>query len=289
MSREDFLPGTISPALAEQVEAETYADYQAAASARARAAAGAWQVRVGGGVALAVTTDTTGFWNRVLGLGFAESVSAGLLAWIAEFYRHHGIAAATLALAPSILPPDWARLCDQLNISPAEATTVKLACATGAARAHAAEHPARLDQGLRLGPVGAGQAREFAEAKSTAFLGRAAPGAYQGQASLGLIGRPGWQSFAVFDGPAIVATGSLHVVENVGHLFGGATLPGYRGRGAQSALIEARVAAARAAGCDWVIAETSVTDNPSLRNMRRAGLRPYYERQHWTWRDGPDA
>jgi len=289
MSRGDYLPGSISPAQAEQAEAETYADYQAAAAAPAMAAAGARQLRAGGGVALAVAKDTTGFWNRVTGLGFAEPVTASLLAQITEFYQQQGIAAATLVLAPSLLPPDWARLCEERNIFPSGAATVKLARALGAARGAAAGHPARLDPGLRLGPVAPGQAREFAEAKSTAFLAAAAPGSYQGEASFGIIGRPGWHSLAVFDGAAIVATGSLHVVENVGHLFGGATLAGYRGRGAQSALIDARIAAARAAGCDWVIAETDVTDNPSLRNMRRAGLRPYYERQHWTWRDGKRA
>jgi len=289
MSHGDYLPGSISPAQAELVEAETYADYQAAAAAPAMAAAGARQLRAGGGVALAVAKDATGFWNRVTGLGFAEPVTAGLLATVTEFYRQQGIAAVTLVLAPSLLPPDWARLCEQLNISLAGPGTVKLARELAAAPARAADRPAGLDPSLRLGPVAAGLAREFAEAKSTAFLGPAAPGAYLREASAGLIGRPGWQSLAVFDGAAVVATGSLHVVENVGHLFGGATLPGYRGRGAQSALIDARIAAARAAGCDWVIAETSVTDNPSLRNMRRAGLRPYYERQHWTWRDGPDA
>ncbi|HEY6791995.1 MAG TPA: GNAT family N-acetyltransferase [Trebonia sp.] len=279
----------ISPALAERVEAETYADYEAAAPAAARVAAGAAQLRVAGGVALAAARDATGFWNRVVGLGFADPVSASLLGTITEYYRRRGIAEATLALAPSALPPDWARLCEELNISAAGAATVKLACETGVARARAVEHPARLDAGLRLAPVAAGQAGEFAKAKSAAFLGAAAVGAYQVDTSYGLIGRPGWQSFAIFDGASIAAVASLHVVGNVGHLFGGATLPGYRGRGAQSALISARVQAAWNAGCDWVIAETAAEDNPSLRNIQRGGLRGCYERQHWTWRDGEGA
>jgi GNAT superfamily N-acetyltransferase len=276
----------ISPALAERVEAETYADYEAAARGPARAAAGAGQLRVGGGVALAVPKDATGFWNRVVGLGLAEPVSARLLGIVTEFYWSYGITEAALALAPSALPSDWGRICPELNISPAEATTVKLARETGPARERAAEHLARLDAGLRLGPVESGQAGEFAQAKSAAFLGAAGSGAYQVDTSYGLIGRPGWQSFAVFDGATIVAAASLHVVGNVGHLFGGGTLPAYRGRGAQSALIAARVEAAWDAGCDWVMAEAAAGDNPSLRNLGRAGLRRCYERPHWTWREG---
>ena len=99
---------------------------------------------------------------------------------------------------------------------------------------------------MRVGRVTAGQAREFAEAKSTAFYGAASVTGYQ-------------------------------------------TGPGYRGRGAQLALIAARVEAARSAGCDWVIAEAAAGDNPSVRNQQRAGLGTCYERQHWTWRDSKGA
>jgi hypothetical protein len=75
----------------------------------------------------------------------------------------------------------------------------------------------------------------------------------------------------------------------VGLLFGCATLPPARRRGAQSALIAARVAAAREAGCDWVIADTAAErpgeDNSSLHNMLRAGLSVQYVRRVWTWGD----
>jgi len=134
-------------------------------------------------------------------------------------------------------------------------------------------------------PVALSQARELAEAKSTAFYGAASVTGYPTEKACAIIGRPGWQSFAVFDGATIVAVASLHVVDNAGHMFAGATLPEYRGRGAQSALIAARIEAAWSAGCDAVIAEAAAADNPSLHNQQRAGLRSCYERQHWTWRD----
>jgi GNAT superfamily N-acetyltransferase len=94
---------------------------------------------------------------------------------------------------------------------------------------------------------------------------------------------PGFRSFAVWDGPEIVAGANLFIRGEVASLNAGATLPSHRSQGAQSALIAARVKAARQAGCRWLVAETGNPDpgtiNHSLNNMRRAGLRPQYVRR----------
>lgn len=54
------------------------------------------------------------------------------------------------------------------------------------------------------------------------------------------------------------------------------------------ALLTARVRAAEAAGCRWLVAETGVEGpgehNPSLHNMLRVGFEPLYERANWLWR-----
>ena len=71
-------------------------------------------------------------------------------------------------------------------------------------------------------------------------------------------------------------------------LFGAATLATHRGRGAQSGLLAARLRAAAEAGVRWVSAETGAeapgSHNPSLHNIRRAGLVDVYERPNWLWR-----
>jgi hypothetical protein len=114
------------------------------------------------------------------------------------------------------------------------------------------------------------------------------PAEHQMEMAVGSVGRPGWQSFAVFEGSAIVAAASLRISGDIGHLFGGATLPHARGRGAQSALIAARAAAALEAGCRWLIGETGAEapgeNNSSLHNMLRAGMGAHYHRQNWVWR-----
>jgi GNAT superfamily N-acetyltransferase len=63
----------------------------------------------------------------------------------------------------------------------------------------------------------------------------------------------------------------------VGWLGLGATLPEYRGRGAQSAILAARIEHARRLGCATVVTETGelADDRPSssYRNIVRAGFR----------------
>lgn len=102
------------------------------------------------------------------------------------------------------------------------------------------------------------------------------------------VGRPNWQQYAVWEGERIIAVGSVFVHGNCADIFGGATLPEARRRGAQSALLTARVRAAQAAGCRWLVAETGAEGpgehNASLHNMLRAGFEPLYERVTWLWR-----
>jgi GNAT superfamily N-acetyltransferase len=67
------------------------------------------------------------------------------------------------------------------------------------------------------------------------------------------------------------ATAALSVHGGVGYLADGATLPRFRGRGLQSALIHRRLADATAAGCDVAGSQASF-GSTSNRNLQRAGL-----------------
>lgn len=95
------------------------------------------------------------------------------------------------------------------------------------------------------------------------------------------IGQPGWHFYFAVVNERPVAGAAMYV-EGDGAWFGlAATLPEYRHRGAQTALLLQRIRDARAAGCRWVSAETtpeSLAPNPSLRNMKRLGLRELYHR-----------
>jgi GNAT superfamily N-acetyltransferase len=279
---------SISPAEIEQIEAESYADFEAAASAAARAALGTRELRVAGGVALAMPNDSSRFWSKALGLGFSEPVTVKVMERIAEFYRRQGLPSALVQIAPHVLPPDWAEICEKVNIADSGSAWVKLLGELStmsemvAARGGTGTY---LDAGLSVATVSAERAREWASVMWEVFE---FPVEYQIEMPVAVVGRPGWQAFGVFEDDAVIAVGALHMQGRVGHLFGGATLPRARGRGAQSALIAARVLAAREAGCDWLVAETFGESpgehSPSLHNMLRAGMSVRYERQNWVWR-----
>jgi ribosomal protein S18 acetylase RimI-like enzyme len=80
------------------------------------------------------------------------------------------------------------------------------------------------------------------------------------------------------DGVA-AAAGAL-VLGEVANLANASTLPQFRGRGLQSALIRARMAAAAAAGADLVCAGASWASQ-SQRNLERAGLRIASTKTTW--------
>jgi GNAT superfamily N-acetyltransferase len=86
----------------------------------------------------------------------------------------------------------------------------------------------------------------------------------------------GWSCWLALDGDEPVAAAGLYVASGAGYLGLAATLPGQRGKGAQSALLAARVRAAAAHGCSLVFTETgerrSERPSNSYRNILRAGF-----------------
>ena len=92
------------------------------------------------------------------------------------------------------------------------------------------------------------------------------------------IGLPGWYHYLVRYGDEPGSASVLYVTEGVAQFFVATTMPAYRGRGGQQALIQRRLADAQAAGCDLATSQT-VIDNASPRNMARHG----FEQLHLRW------
>ena len=84
----------------------------------------------------------------------------------------------------------------------------------------------------------------------------------------------GWLYVALVDGVQAGAA-ALTIADGVGLLANAATLPDFRGRGCQTALVAARLADAAAAGCD-LVASGAAFGSQSQRNLERAGLRMAY-------------
>jgi ribosomal protein S18 acetylase RimI-like enzyme len=100
----------------------------------------------------------------------------------------------------------------------------------------------------------------------------------------GFPGAPDYRGYAAWDGGKMVGVAGLLVHGDIGHLSTAGTLPEYRGRGVQSALIALRAREAAAAGCKWLVTETGAGPGTSLNNMLRAGFKPLYDPRNWRWR-----
>jgi ribosomal protein S18 acetylase RimI-like enzyme len=96
----------------------------------------------------------------------------------------------------------------------------------------------------------------------------------------------GWRLYlALVDGsPAGAAM--LTLDDDVGYLANASTLPAFRRRGVQGALIAARIADARAAGCEAVCSQAEF-GSASQRNLERAGLSVAYTKAVWRLNELP--
>ncbi|WP_099520262.1 GNAT family N-acetyltransferase [Paenibacillus sp. BIHB 4019] len=96
-----------------------------------------------------------------------------------------------------------------------------------------------------------------------------------------LFSREGWQFYAAEIDHIAVGVGVVHIHEQIASLTFAATLPEYRMRGVQAALIAARLRAAAQAGCSLIVGQAAYCSS-SQRNMERAGMRLCYTRSTWS-------
>jgi GrpB-like predicted nucleotidyltransferase (UPF0157 family)/GNAT superfamily N-acetyltransferase len=96
-----------------------------------------------------------------------------------------------------------------------------------------------------------------------------------------------WQHYMAFEGSKPAATGSVYFSGDTAWTSFAATNPDYRGRGAQGALLKARIDEAGKRGCKWIATETaedsSEHDAPSYRNLLRYGFRLLYKRPNYVF------
>ena len=197
--------------------------------------------------------------NRVTGLGAADDAA---LAEIDAFYRAHGIprytvAAATPALAERLhdrgfaLTNTWMTFRRGTGDPPTVQTTPRIEAANGS------------DFAAIIGTVSGMPANVFAVFGS-------------------LPARDGWHCLVASDGDEPFACAALFVHEGAGWLGAAGTLPGHRGKGAQGALLAARIALAQDLGLDVLTTETGERRNDesdiSYRNILRAGFEEAYLR-----------
>ncbi len=237
----------------ERAEAEAFASVMSAA--------GMPVIRVAGAVCFAAPGIADLQLNRVAGLGVERDPSDEELDEIEAFYRGHGSRFA-VSLTPGPLhdrllersyTAGYAWMKFRRDASPAPQVTTELTVE-------------ETNDGATFGSV---VAEAFRMPAASGFFG-------------GVGGRPGWTLFLARDGDDIAGGAALFLANGVGWLGIGGTRDAFRGRGAQNALIAARIEHGRALGAHTFTTETGarVDDRPggSYRNILRGGFVESYVR-----------
>lgn len=210
--------------------------------------------------------------NRVLGIGSEYRPTLEQLVGIRETYANAGGGRFFLHVLPERMGDDYESLL-------AEAGYEKYRGWMKFIRRSGDVGDVATD--LTIRPAGPEDAASFASIVGNAF------GFQSGflPAIAAVADAPGWQLFMGFDNETPACTGALFVRDGIGYLDFGATHPQFRRRGGQTAVLNARIKAALAAGCTAIVTMTGEAvpgdEQHSYRNILRAGFEEGYLRENW--------
>ncbi len=215
------------------------------------------------GVLVSVAARGNILLNRTIGLGTREPATFDLVEQIKRIYTSAGVARYFIHASAVARPRPLSALLGQAGL-------VRDRAWMKFGRGPEPVHEPTTD--LEVREIGVNDARDFGRIAGTAFgLAREAFGMVAG-----LVGRPGWHMFMSFDGGTPAGTGALFVEDGVGWTEWGATDPGFRRRGSQTALLARRVNAAISLGCTLIGTCTGEAvpgeEQHSYRNIQRAGF-----------------
>ena len=215
--------------------------------------------------------------TQTFGLGLFDTVTPADLEAVEEFFAGRGA-----PIFHEVSPLADAKLVALLNergYQPAEFTSVMFRAISGGA--HATPPPRDEKIGVRL--AGEGEQDLWAQTAAAGWGEFAELAGITGiMLELSAISarREGALSFfAELEGRPI-ATGGLFVNDGVALLAGASTIPEGRKRGAQLALLEARLRYASEQGCDLAMM-CALPGSASQRNAERQGFRIAYTRVKW--------
>jgi len=260
--------------LARRLEA---AEAQASASfidARARYDPGSGACRIEVAGAMALFDGPASPLTQTFGLGLAGPVSPADLTAIEGFYRQRG--APVFHEVCPLAGPELSALLVERGYCPVEFTSMLYR----PLRVTRERRPAGPASGLRARLIEPGEEDRWASVAARGWSDE--PALSQLVMELGRIlarRSDGFCFVAEWDGMP-VATGALSIHAGVALLAGAATVPEARRRGAQLALLEARLNLAAERGCDLAMMGAQ-PGSASQRNAERHGFRIAYTRIKW--------
>jgi len=210
--------------------------------------------------------------NRVIGLGVRVPANESTIKTLASRYRQSGVKNHGIHVSPYSQPESMTSLIESTGLAKRD-SWVKM---------YRDASPIDLvPTDLRLEKLVGNRADLFGE---TACAGFGFPSARKDILSVS-VGRPGWMHYIAWNDDEPAAAAALYVSGKVGWLGIAATVPKFRKRGGQGALMSQRLRDGISAGCEWFVtetgAETPAKPNPSYRNMIRTGFQLAYERPNY--------
>jgi GNAT superfamily N-acetyltransferase len=258
---------------AEGAERAALADLHIAASPDLRESLGLDLEEVGGAVVSIARRHPTILVNRTVGLGLAQPTNREDVDAIVDRYRGAGVGRYFLQLDPAATPEELPEWLGDAGLEPYNRAWAKFK--------RGAEPVPAPRSDLEVREIGAGHAREF---------GRIAAAGFELDDAwipvlAGLVGRDGWHVYMSFDGDQPAGCGAMRIHGGVGWLDWAATLPEFRRRGSQGAVITRRISDGRTLGCDSFATSTGEAvkgdAQHSYRNIERYGFRRTHARANW--------
>lgn len=262
--------------LAKRIElAEASLSAEIGRACIARQVPGAFVLPLGGGVAVFGGGGSPV--NKVIGVGFDGPPAAADLDRVEAQYgaagSHVQAELATLAL------PDWHAALAPRGYALAGFENVLGLSLSVASPGHAA--------GVDVRECPAGQDDRWLDAVATGFqhpddvpaqpAGQDFPRDVIERVFRDLAAARGFLRYVALMDGVVVGGASLRLHDGIAQLCGAATLPAFRRRGVQTALLHARLDAARASGCDLAVV-TTAPGSKSQQNAQRQGFALLYAR-----------
>jgi GNAT superfamily N-acetyltransferase len=233
---------------------------------------------VNGAVLTSVASVDVLAFNRVLGIGINYPATPDMIDDLVGIFDAAGVRRFFIQVSPAARPPELEGWLVERGFSHYN-NWVRLARGT--------DKVPDFDCDLEVREIGRDEADTFGRIVRESFdwpegMERVIAGA---------VGRPGWHHYMAYDGDTPAATAGHFVHGEVAWIDFAATLPEFRGRSAQKALVARRIRDAAAEGCRMIIVETAEQrpdhDAPSYRNMLKMGFEVAYLRPNYIWQRNP--
>jgi len=210
--------------------------------------------------------------NRVIGLGVRTPATQSTIERLSSRYQQSGVKNYGIQLSPYAKPESLVPSLERTGLARRD-SWVKMY--------RDASPVSLVPTDLRVEKIDSSRADVFGE---TACAGFGFPPQRKDLLSAS-VGRPDWMHYIAWSDDEPAAAAALYVGGKVGWLGIAATIPKFRKRGGQGALMSQRLRDGIAEGCEWFVtetgAETPSKPNASYRNMIRTGFKLAYERPNY--------